>query len=68
MGELVRLRLRYFSEGLVLGGKAFVEAVYAANRGRYSPRRKQGARPIEGIAGWYALRRLRQKSVREGRS
>jgi putative transposase len=65
--ERMRMRLRYFSEGLVLGGKAFVEAVYAANRGRYSPRRKQGARSIEVIAGWYALRRLRKKSVGEGR-
>jgi hypothetical protein len=58
--ELVRLRVRYFSESLVLGGKAFVEAVYEANRGRYSPKRKQGARPIQEMTGWYALRRLRR--------
>jgi hypothetical protein len=58
--ERVRLRVRYFSESLVLGGKAFVEAVYEANRGRYSPKRKQGARPIQEMTGWYALRRLRR--------
>ncbi|HCN30440.1 MAG TPA: chemotaxis protein CheW [Verrucomicrobiales bacterium] len=60
-GELVRLRVRYFSEGLVLGGKEFVEAVFEANRGRYSARRKEGARPITEVAGggWYALRRMR---------
>ena len=60
--ERVRLRVRYFSESLVLGGKAFVEAVYEANRGRYSPGRKQGARPVTELDGWYALRRLRRSS------
>jgi hypothetical protein len=64
--ELVRLRWRYFSEALVLGGKAFVEAVYEANRGRYSSRRQAGARPIEEMAGWYALRRLRRNAVAKG--
>jgi hypothetical protein len=63
--ERVRLRVRYFSESLVLGGKAFVEAVYEANRGRYSPKRKQGARPIQEMTGWYALRRLRKVSTSE---
>ena len=60
-GELIRLRVRYFSEGLVLGGKEFVETVFEANRGRYSARRKEGARPIAEVAGggWYALRRVR---------
>ena len=48
----------------MLGGKEFVETVFEANRGRYSSRRKEGARPIAEVAGggWYALRRVRGKS------
>ena len=48
----------------MLGGKEFVETVFEANRGRYSARRKEGARPIAEVAGggWYALRRVRNNS------
>jgi hypothetical protein len=44
--ELVRQRVRYFSDGAVLGSKAFVEGIFEAQRERFSPKRKQGAKRI----------------------
>ena len=62
--ELVRLRVRYFTEGVVLGSKEFVEGIFSAQRERFSPKRKEGARRIaESEAPFYALRRLRLRPL-----
>jgi putative transposase len=39
-------RIRYFSDGLVIGSKQFVNEVFTAARDHFSPKRKDGARPI----------------------
>ena len=63
-GELVRLRVRYFSDGAVLGSKAFVEGIFEAQREQFSPKRKRGARRIQEMATpMYSLRQLRQAPV-----
>jgi putative transposase len=63
-GELVRLRVRYFSDGAVLGSKAFVEGIFEAQREQFSPKRKRGARRIQEMAPpMYSLRQLRQAPV-----
>ena len=38
-----------------------METGFEANRGRYSTKRQEGARPIAEVAGggWYAERRIR---------
>ena len=62
--ELVRLRVRYFSDGLVLGSREFVEAAFAANRGQFGPKRSSGARRVaESESPLYAIRRLRVDAV-----
>jgi putative transposase len=62
--ELVRLRVRYFSDGLVLGSREFVEAAFAANRGQFGPKRSSGARRVaESESPLYAIRRLRVGAV-----
>jgi len=62
--ELVRLRVRYFSDGLVLGSREFVEAAFAANRGQFGPKRRSGARRVlESESPLYAIRRLRVNPV-----
>ena len=62
--EMVRLRVRYFSDGLVLGSKEFVENVFSENREKFGPKRKDGARRVsESESPLYALRRLRVKPV-----
>ena len=62
-GELVRLRVRYFSEGLVLGSRSFVEGVFREKREWFGKKRKIGARglPLKD-EGLFALRSLSFKS------
>ncbi|MFV0336674.1 MAG: transposase [Chthoniobacterales bacterium] len=57
VSEMLRCRVRYFCDGAVLGKKVFVEKIFEANRSRYGPRRKAGAREMRG-ADWGELRTL----------
>ncbi len=62
--ELVQLRVRYFSDGLVIGGWGFVESIFRQHREKFGPKRKDGARKItESAGGLFALRRLRKKGI-----
>ncbi len=62
--EMVRLRVRYFSDGLVLGSKEFVESVFSENREKFGPKRRDGARKVsESESPLYSLRRLRLRAV-----
>ena len=62
--ELVRLRVRYFTDGVVLGSKEFVEGVFAEQREHFGPKRKNGARRMtESDAPFYTLRHLRVKPL-----
>ena len=66
LGELVRLRVRYFTDGLALGSREFVQEVFGANRGQFSPKRQRqdGAQRIsESETELYAMRRLRTRAV-----
>ena len=47
-GELMRCRVRYFADGLVLGTKGFVENVFEENREKFGKTRKTGARKMKG--------------------
>jgi len=44
--EALRCRVRYFSDGVVLGSKTFVEDVFQRNREQFGLKRKSGARPL----------------------
>ncbi|HEY1051057.1 MAG TPA: transposase [Prosthecobacter sp.] len=62
--DLVKLRVRYFTDGVILGSKAFVDGVFEAQRERFSPKRKKGAKRIqESEEPLYALRQLRVRAV-----
>jgi len=62
--ELVRLRVRYFTDGVVLGSREFVEGIFETQRDQFSPKRKHGARRItESSAPFYTLRQLRLRPV-----
>ena len=64
--DYLRCKVRYFSDGAVIGGKAFVDEMFAALRQRFGPKRKDGARPMRGLAGnapddrLFNLRQLRK--------
>ena len=59
LNELLRLRVRYFTDGAVLGSRAFVEEVFQKYRKHFGKRRKDGARPMKG-ADWGGLMVLRE--------
>jgi putative transposase len=46
LDELLRCRVRYFSDGLVLGSKEYVNGVFRKYRGRFGVKRKTGAREM----------------------
>lgn len=50
IASMLRCRVRYFSDGAVIGGKAFVNEAYAGARERFSAKRKDGARKLRGSA------------------
>jgi hypothetical protein len=50
MAVMLRFRVRYFTDGAVIGSKAFVNEAFAGARERFSPRRKDGARKLRGSA------------------
>jgi hypothetical protein len=63
--DYVRLRVRYFVDGVVMGTRQFVDEVFQAYRRRFGPKRKDGARRMRGVAceGLYVLRDLRRNVI-----
>ena len=60
--ELLRRRVRYFVDGLVIGSGGFVEAVFALSRGWFGAGRQSGARRLARAET--ALRSMRGLRVR----
>lgn len=54
----LRGRVRYFTDGAVIGSAAFVDGVFDELRDHFGPRRTSGARPMRG-ADWGGLTALR---------
>jgi REP element-mobilizing transposase RayT len=48
MAAMLRCRVRYFTDGAVIGSKAFVNDAFAAARERFTEKRKDGARRMKG--------------------
>ena len=48
MAGMLRKRIRYFTDGAVIGSKAFVNEAFAGARGRFTERRRDGARRMRG--------------------
>ena len=61
--EILRLRVRHMTDGVVLGSREFVNEMFARYRPLFGPRRQDGARPIRG-APWKNLATLRDLRVR----
>ena len=62
-GDYLRVRVRYFTAAWAIGSREFVEAIFQANKSRFGPKRKTGARLMKGLADekLYSLRDLRLK-------
>ena len=59
MSQLLRCRVRYFTDGVVIGSKAFIERYFEAKREYFGPGRTSGARKMRG-GEWGELRSLRE--------
>jgi REP element-mobilizing transposase RayT len=65
-GQLLRCRVRYFSDGVAIGSREFVNGVFADHRDIFSPKRKEGAKVIRESTpqtALFSLRALRVKAV-----
>jgi putative transposase len=60
--ELLRLRVRYFSQGVVFGSKEYVEQMFEKYRRKYFPAADKVARPVPRMEGCWILR-LRSPKV-----
>jgi putative transposase len=64
-GAMLRCRVRYFTDGVVIGSRMFVNEAFAANRERFGAKRKDGARRMRGAGAaaagvLWSLRDLRK--------
>jgi len=51
ISKVIQCRVRYFTDGAVIGPKSFVDGVFQASRERFGPKRKDGARRPRGVLG-----------------
>jgi hypothetical protein len=62
---MLQHRIRYFTDGAVIGSRIFVDEAFAHSRSRFGPRRNSGARKMRGDASaastmLYSMRDLRK--------
>jgi putative transposase len=50
LGNMLRCRVRYFTEGAVIGSRSFVDEAFSKSRERFGPKRTTGARKLRGVA------------------
>ncbi|MGD7652152.1 MAG: hypothetical protein ACQCXQ_02980, partial [Verrucomicrobiales bacterium] len=65
-GTMLRCRIRYFTDGAVIGSRKFVNDAFDGARERFGPKRTDGARKMRGRAGpaagvLWSLRDLRSE-------
>ena len=64
LAAALRCRVRYFSDGVAIGSRGFIEELFQAQRACFGAKRKDGARPIrEAETGLFSLRALRVHAV-----
>lgn len=66
LGKMLRFRIRYFTDGAVIGSRNFVDEAFANARERFGPNRKTGARRMKGNGATvsnqlWSLRDLKQR-------
>ena len=63
LAQLLRCRVRYFSDGMAVGSESFIESVFAVLRDSFGAKRESGARRMRGGAGWDGMRAARALKV-----
>ena len=60
LNELLHCRVRYFTDGLILGSQDYVDDMFQRFRSRFGEKRQSGARRMRGgFSGFFTARRLR---------
>lgn len=61
--EMLRARIRYFSDGMILGSKDFIETQFQNNRQFFGRNRSQGGKKLKGESwsGLHVLRDLKKR-------
>ena len=64
-GDYVRCRVRYFTDGAVIGSRAWVDHVFKEHRDRFGSKRQDGARKFRFLSNSlvFGLRDLRLEPV-----
>ncbi|MDA0346087.1 MAG: transposase [Verrucomicrobia bacterium] len=62
VGQVLRLKVRYFTDGMVLGSKEYVDQIFKSHRHLFGKNRKTGARQMVGMkdSGMTVMRNLRK--------
>ncbi|MEM7391887.1 MAG: chemotaxis protein CheW, partial [Verrucomicrobiota bacterium] len=65
LSDMLRCRIRYFSDGAVIGSRSFVEAFYTSCAERFGPNRQKGGSRMKGACfkGLHALRNLQLRLI-----
>ena len=50
LGKLLKCRIRYFTDGAVIGSRSFVDEAFESSRFRFGSKRRTGARKLKGDA------------------
>ena len=66
LSRMLRWKLRYFTDGAVLGSRGFVDELFARCRDRFGPRRRSGARKLRGNAAGAAGLLWSARDLRRG--
>ena len=66
LGKMLRCRIRYFTDGAVIGSRSFVNEVFEGARERFGKKRKDGARKMRGDASPAAAALWSFRDIKKG--
>ncbi|MFN6016097.1 MAG: hypothetical protein ACK49N_00870, partial [Verrucomicrobiota bacterium] len=64
--RMLQHRIRYFTDGAVIGSRIFVEEAFANSRSRFGPKRNSGARKMRGDASAAGALLWSMRDLRKG--
>ena len=66
LAHMLRHRIRYFTDGAVIGSRIFVDEAFAHSRHRFGPKRSSGARKMRGEASAAGTLLFSMRDLRKG--
>jgi hypothetical protein len=64
--RMLQHRIRYFTDGAVIGSRIFVDEAFANSRSRFGPKRNSGARKMRGNASAAGTMLWSMRDLRKG--